>query len=100
MARPRLGKEPSVKQHVVMPAELISKIDDWRFARRIGSRGEAIRQMILIALPDPNNWAAIADTVSKQSASQSIDDRIAGARAICDENTAGDLECMRKLGLA
>lgn len=37
----------------ISPAELAS-LDDWRFARRIGSRSEAIRQLIARGLTVPD----------------------------------------------
>jgi metal-responsive CopG/Arc/MetJ family transcriptional regulator len=35
---------------VMMTAEEVKAIDDWRFANRVSSRGEAIRQLIQAGL--------------------------------------------------
>lgn len=46
---------------VMMSDEELEKIDDWRFARRIGSRSDAIRRLVALGLasqsediPDPS----------------------------------------------
>jgi metal-responsive CopG/Arc/MetJ family transcriptional regulator len=55
MARPALSDEPSVRQQLVMPPELIRQIDKWRRRYVVDSRSEAIRQLCEIALIyDPN----------------------------------------------
>jgi hypothetical protein len=38
--------EPTERIHIEMPKELIERIDDFRFERRLPSRAEAIRQLI------------------------------------------------------
>jgi hypothetical protein len=35
---------------VMMTAEEVKAVDDWRFANRIGSRSEAIRQLVTLGL--------------------------------------------------
>lgn len=40
----------SHQQHLLMTPTEVKDIDDWRFANRIGSRGEAIRQLCRMAL--------------------------------------------------
>jgi len=44
-------------QVVLTPTEL-ETVDDWRFARRIGSRAEAIRQLIARGLTVPDEAPA------------------------------------------
>lgn len=46
MARPRLGKDVSLRVQLVIPAELVQQIEDWRFANRIASTSEAIRLLV------------------------------------------------------
>jgi metal-responsive CopG/Arc/MetJ family transcriptional regulator len=38
---------------IPMPGELIEAVEDWRFENRIGSRAEAIRQLLIAALKQP-----------------------------------------------
>jgi hypothetical protein len=44
--------EPKKDQRIpiMMTAEEVKAVDDWRFERRISSRGEAIRQLIAMSL--------------------------------------------------
>jgi hypothetical protein len=35
---------------LLLTPELLKQIDDWRFAHRIASRGEAIRQLVVMGL--------------------------------------------------
>jgi metal-responsive CopG/Arc/MetJ family transcriptional regulator len=37
--------------HVVIPEELLAKLDDFRFSNRISTRAEAVRWLIAWALP-------------------------------------------------
>lgn len=47
MVRPRKGDEPlDQRVQLVLTTSELAALDDWRFARRIGSRSEAIRQLI------------------------------------------------------
>lgn len=39
---------------VVLAPSLLEAVEDWRFARRIGSRAEAIRQLIARGLTVPD----------------------------------------------
>lgn len=51
MGRPPRREQPAgnkVQAHVT--DDELAAIDDWRFARRIGSRSEAIRQLIALGL--------------------------------------------------
>ena len=51
MRRPKATRETkSHQQHVLMTPSEVKAIDDWRFANRIGSRGEAIRNLCAMAL--------------------------------------------------
>jgi metal-responsive CopG/Arc/MetJ family transcriptional regulator len=53
---PAKRKEPDPRIIVPMPKKLIAKIDEYRWANRIPSRAEAIRQLIeagLIFRPKP-----------------------------------------------
>jgi metal-responsive CopG/Arc/MetJ family transcriptional regulator len=43
---PRKPKEPDPRIIVPMPQRLIAQIDDYRWANRIPSRAEAIRQLV------------------------------------------------------
>lgn len=44
-------------QVILTPAEL-ERLDDWRFARRIGSRAEAIRQLLNLGIAaDAAGWS-------------------------------------------
>lgn len=46
MARPKsTGETKSHQQHLLMTPSEVEAIDTWRFANRIGSRGEAIRRL-------------------------------------------------------
>jgi metal-responsive CopG/Arc/MetJ family transcriptional regulator len=45
---------------VLLTPEQLQQIDDYRFANRIGSRGEAIRQLLAIALATEHNKSANA----------------------------------------
>ena len=43
--------EPKDQRVVMMMTRSeLKAVDDWRFARRIGSRGEAIRQLVALSL--------------------------------------------------
>jgi metal-responsive CopG/Arc/MetJ family transcriptional regulator len=41
---------PPTRIAIPMPADLIARVDDWRFKNRIGSRAAAIRELIEVAL--------------------------------------------------
>lgn len=49
----------------VAPDELISSIDDWRFAHRAGSRSDAIRKLIQAALGVESNSDSVGKSVTK-----------------------------------
>lgn len=55
MTRPLKSESPAIHrvQAMLTDAELAA-LDDWRFARRIGSRSEAIRQLIARGLTVPD----------------------------------------------
>lgn len=47
MVRPLKGQSPlDQRLHILLATDELEAVDDWRFARRIGSRSEAIRQLI------------------------------------------------------
>lgn len=51
MARPKsTGEIKSHQQHLLMTPSEVKAIDDWRFANRIGSRGDAIRRLCEIGM--------------------------------------------------
>jgi hypothetical protein len=51
MARPKSqGETKTHQQHLLMAPSEVEAIDTWRFANRIGSRGEAIRRLVQSAL--------------------------------------------------
>lgn len=51
MARPALSDtSPTVRTHLVITQAEIDAIDDWRFANRVPSRCEAIRQLLAKAI--------------------------------------------------
>lgn len=50
MTRPTLGVSKTVRLDMVITADEITAIDDWRYSNRIPTRSEAIRQLIALAL--------------------------------------------------
>lgn len=48
MARPRLGKEKSERFQLVITAEELEAIEDWRFRNRVQTKSEAIRRLCQI----------------------------------------------------
>ncbi len=50
MGRPTLGDSPTERLHMVITADEIKAIEDWRYANRVPSRSEAVRRLIEIAL--------------------------------------------------
>lgn len=50
MARPRLGDSASERLHMVITADEVNAIEDWRFKNRVQSKSEAIRRLIQIGL--------------------------------------------------
>ena len=50
MARPRLGAGESERFQMKITTEELAAIDEWRFANLVGSRSEAIRQLVQVGL--------------------------------------------------
>jgi hypothetical protein len=50
MSRPTLGNSKTERLNMLITADEIEVIDDWRFANRIGTRSEAVRQLVKIGL--------------------------------------------------
>lgn len=50
----------SEKIQVMFDPRLVKRIDDWRFANRIASRSDAVRQLIAIGLNEKNGAAEAA----------------------------------------
>lgn len=49
------GHLRDVRFDMFMSKKELDAIDDWRFENRIGSRGEAVRQLIALGLDDKTN---------------------------------------------
>jgi hypothetical protein len=50
MSRPKLGESETVRLNIMITADEIKAIDDWRLANRVESRSEATRLLIRAAL--------------------------------------------------
>ncbi|HEV7319434.1 MAG TPA: hypothetical protein VGO04_12600 [Ensifer sp.] len=48
--RPKLGDGNTERFHMAITAEEISAIDDWRYANRIPTRSEAVRQLVRLGI--------------------------------------------------
>jgi hypothetical protein len=63
MGRPPRSESPAAhKVQALLTDEELAALDDWRFARRIGSRSEAIRQLIAAGLQATTEPGAPAGT--------------------------------------
>ena len=52
-----MGMKRDERVTVMMTPDEVKRIDDWRFANRVGTRSDAIRRMIALVLntpPPPN----------------------------------------------
>jgi hypothetical protein len=57
----KTGDEPKDQRvHLLMTASELKAIDDWSFAQRIRSRGEAIRKLVALGL---KAWAGKKTTL-------------------------------------
>lgn len=66
MARPKsTGETKSHQQHVLMTPSEVEAIDTWRYANRIGSRGEAIRRLCQMGIAVSENHAAASEASSE-----------------------------------
>jgi hypothetical protein len=65
MARPKLGESETERLHIKITSDEIEAIDDWRFAKRVPSRSEAVRRLIQIALAADAGSSDIAERGSK-----------------------------------
>jgi metal-responsive CopG/Arc/MetJ family transcriptional regulator len=53
MGRPSLSNDsPTVRLHMVLPASLLEKVENYRFENRVRSNSEAIRLILDRALED------------------------------------------------
>jgi len=50
MARPKLGTSETKRLHMVITEDELAANNDWRFANRVSSLSEAVRQLLQKAL--------------------------------------------------
>lgn len=73
MARPRLGESETKRLQMVITEDELAAIDEWRFAKHIGSRSEAIRRLCAVALGALNGIDKLKQMAVDASA-QALDD--------------------------